>query len=248
MEQTPAQEQTTTEVQQEPEAEPKPEQESVQTSQEVTTTAAKATPVDPNRIDWATIEQQWGVKRETLEQSGALQSMLYNHKSPQLLPSPHSSAMRNSLSMPASPSRSNPTEVFTLAPHFIKNEPKLDVPFRGYEFSKEDKEQLLKTGNLGKVVELADPMTREMKKCLVSVDRLTNEIEAMPVDKIFIKNHIGKTELSMKEIGILKDGGVVHGKEIELNNGRKFTSDLQYNADKRDVEFVRTQSLKQEQS
>ncbi len=41
----------------------------------------------------------------------------------------------------------------------------------------------------------------------------------------------------MKEIGILKDGGVVHGKEIELNNGRKFTSDLQYNADKRDVEF-----------
>ncbi len=34
----------------------------------------------------------------------------------------------------------------------------------------------------------------------------------------------------MKEIGILKDGGVVHGKEIELNNGRKFTSDLQYNA------------------
>ena len=48
-------------------------------------------------------------------------------------------------------------------------------------------------------MELADPMTGEMKKCLVSVDRLTNEIEAMPVDKIFIKNHIGKTELSMKK-------------------------------------------------
>ena len=58
---------------------------------------------------------------------------------------------------------------------------------------------------------------------------------------------IGHTKLSMQEIGILKDGGVVHAKEIELSNGRKFTSDLQYNADKRDVEFVRTQSLKQEQ-
>lgn len=87
-----------------------------------------------------------------------------------------------------------------------------------------------------------------MKKSLVSIDRLTNDIVAMPVDKIYIKNKIGKTELSMKEIGILKDGGVIKGKEIELNNGRKFTSDLQYNADKRDVEFVRTQSLKQEQS
>lgn len=247
-EQTPAQEQTTTEVQQEPEAEPKPEQESVQASQEVTTTAAKATPVDPNRIDWATIEQQWGVKRETLEQSSALQSMLYNHKSPQLFTvTPQFGDEKFTLDARLS-FKEQPDGSFTLAPHFIKNEPKLDVPFRGYEFSKEDREQLLKTGNLGKVVELADPKTGEMKKCLVSVDRLTNEIEAMPVDKIFIKNHIGKTELSMKEIGILKDGGVVHGKEIELNNGRKFTSDLQYNADKRDVEFVRTQSLQQEQS
>ena len=248
MEQTPAQEQAQTEFRQEPEAEPKPEQESVQTSQEVTTTAAKATPVDPNRIDWATIEQQWGVKRETLEQSGALQSMLYNHKSPQLFTvTPQFGDEKFTLDARLS-FKEQPDGSFTLAPHFIKNDPRLDVPFRGYEFSKEDKEQLLKTGNLGKVVELADPKTREMKKCLVSVDRLTNEIEAMPVDKIFIKNHIGKTELSMKEIGVLKDGGVVHGKEIELNNGRKFTSDLQYNADKRDVEFVRTQSLKQEQS
>ena len=220
----------------------------MQTSQEVTTTAAKATPVDPNRIDWATIEQQWGVKRETLEQSGALQSMLYNHKSPQLFTvTPQFGDEKFTLDARLS-FKEQPDGSFTLAPHFIKNEPTLDVPFRGYEFSKEDKEQLLRTDNLGKVVELADPMTGEMKKCLVSVDRLTNEIEAMPVDKIFIKNHIGKTELSMKEIGILKDGGVVHGKEIELNNGRKFTSDLQYNADKRDVEFVRTQSLKQEQS
>ena len=247
-EQTTVQEQAPTEVQQEPETEPKPEHGIAQSQTETSTTAAKATPIDPDRIDWATIEQQWGVKRETLEQSGALQSMLYNHKSPQLFTvTPQFGDEKFTLDARLS-FKEQPDGSFTLAPHFIKNEPKLDVPFRGYEFSKEDKEQLLKTGNLGKVVELADPMTGEMKKCLVSVDRLTNEIEAMPVDKIFIKNHIGKTELSMKEIGVLKDGGVVHGKEIELNNGRKFTSDLQYNADKRDVEFVRTQSLKQEQS
>ena len=247
-EQAPAQEQTPAEVQQKPEVKPQPEQDNTQSRTEATTTATKATPVDPDRIDWTTIEQQWGVKRETLEQSGALQSMLYNHKSPKLFTvTPQFGDEKFTLDARLS-FKEQPDGSFTLAPHFIKNEPRLDVPFRGYEFSKEDKEQLLKTGNLGTVVELADPKTGEMKKCLVSVDRLTNEIEAMPVDKIFIKNHIGKTELSMKEIGILKDGGVVHGKEIELNNGRKFTSDLQYNADKRDVEFVRTQSLKQEQS
>lgn len=211
-------------------------------------TAVTLAPVDVNKIDWESIERQWGIRRDDLEKSGALNQMLFNHKSPQLFTvTPQFGDEKFSIDARLS-FKKNQDGTFGLVPHFIKNGPRLNVPFRGYEFTKEDKEQLLKTGNLGKVVELADPKTGEMKKSLVSIDRLTNDIVAMPVDKIYIKNKIGKTELSMKEIGILKDGGVIKGKEIELNNGRKFTSDLQYNADKRDVEFVRTQSLKQEQS
>lgn len=221
-----------------------PQQEQKQA--EATATGIKLAPVNPDNIDWATIEKQWGINRETLEQSGALQQMVYNRKSPQTF-TLHPNFAGEQFEVDARLSfKQMPDGSFTLAPHFIKNEPQLDVPFKGYEFTKEDKEQLLKTGNLGKAVDLTDPKTGEVKKSLVSIDRMTNEIESIPVDKVYIKNHIGKTELSMKEIGILKDGGVVHGKEIELNNGRKFTSDLQYNADKRDVEFVRTQSLKQE--
>ena len=219
-----------------------------QTQPEEPSTAVTLAPVDVNKIDWESIEKQWGIKRDDLEKSGALNQMVFNHKSPQLFTvTPQFGEEKFSIDARLS-FRKNPDGTFGLVPHFIKNEPRLNVPFQGYEFTKEDKEQLLKTGNLGKAVELADPKTGEMKKSLVSIDRLTNDIVAMPVDKIYIKNKIGKTELSMKEIGILKDGGVIKGKEIELNNGRKFTSDLQYNADKRDVEFVRTQSLKQEQS
>lgn len=211
-------------------------------------TAVTLAPVDVNKIDWESIERQWGIRRDDLEKSGALNQMLFNHKSPQLFTvTPQFGDEKFSIDARLS-FKKNPDGTFGLVPHFIKNEPRLNVPFQGYEFTKEDKEQLLKTGNLGKAVELAAPKTGEIKKSLVSIDRLTNDIVAMPVDKIYIKNKIGKTELSMKEIGILKDGGVIKGKEIELNNGRKFTSDLQYNADKRDVEFVRTQSLKQEQA
>ena len=219
-----------------------------QTQSETSSASMKAPPVDVNKIDWKSIEREWGIKRGDLEKSGALEQMVYNHKSPQLFTvTPQFGDERFAIDARLS-FKQNPDGTFGLVPHFIKNEPRLNEPFQGYEFTKEDKEQLLKTGNLGKAVELADPKTGEMKKNLVSIDRLTNDIVAMPVDKIYIKNKIGKTELSMKEIGILKDGGVIKGKEIELNNGRKFTSDLQYNADKRDVEFVRTQSLKQEQS
>lgn len=211
-------------------------------------TAVTLAPVDVNKIDWESIERQWGIKRDDLEKTGALNQMVFNHKSPQLFTvTPQFGDETFSIDARLS-FKKNPDGTFGLVPHFIKNEPKLNEPFHGYEFSKEDKEQLLKTGNLGKAVELADPKTGEMKKSLVSIDRLTNDIVAMPVEKIYIKNKIGKTELSMKEISILKDGGIIKGKEIELNNGRKFTSDLQYNTDKRDVEFVRTQTLKQEQS
>jgi hypothetical protein len=46
-------------------------------------TGIKLAPVNPDNIDWTTIEKQWGINRETLEQSGALQQMVYNRKSPQ---------------------------------------------------------------------------------------------------------------------------------------------------------------------
>lgn len=215
-----------------------------QTQSGTSSTSLKTPPVDINKIDWASIEREWSIKREDLEKSGALDQMLYNHKSPQIV------TVRPLLGDDWVPIdarlsfKENPDGTFGLVAHFVKYAPALNEPFQGYNFSKEDKDQLLKTGNLGKAVELTDPQTGEMKKCLISIDRLTNDIVAMPVDKIYIKNKIGKTELSMKEIGILKDGGVIKGKEIELNNGRKFTSDLQYNADKRDVEFGSAQMMK----
>ena len=48
------------------------------------TAGKKNTPVDADLIDWATIQKDCGLTREDLEKSGALEQMLYNHKSPQL--------------------------------------------------------------------------------------------------------------------------------------------------------------------
>lgn len=213
-----------------------------------TSTEVKQPPIDPEKIDWNTIEKQWSISRSQLEESGALKQMVYNHKSPQLFTVTPSFGGEKFEAEARLSFRSNPDGSYSLIPHFVKNEPKLDIPFKGHEFTKEEREALLKNGNLGHPLELKDSATGEIKKHLVSLDRLTNEVESIPVDKVYIKNHIGKTELSMKEIGILKDGGVIKGKEIELNNGRKFTSDLQYNADKRDVEFVKAFNQKQSQN
>ena len=67
-----------------------------------------------------------------------------------------------------------------LAPHFIRNEPRLDIPHNGYTFTDEDKKNLKRTGNLGKVVDVADTRTGEMGPAYISLHRLANEIVDVP--------------------------------------------------------------------
>ncbi len=207
--------------------------------------AVKIQPVDPDKVNWAEIEQQWGIKREDLEKDGALQQMKYHHKSPKLYkvndPDKPGEKIEARLSF-----RSNPDGTYSLTPHFVKEEPQLDQPFRGYTFTAEDKEALTNTGNLGKAVDLKDPVTGETQKCLVSIDRLTNEIECVPVDKIYIRQKVANIDLTMQQIGILKNGGLIKEQHVELPNGQKFTADLQYNASKGDVAFVNSALYRQE--
>ena len=132
-----------------------------------------------------------------------------------------------------------------LTPHFIRNEPRLDIPHRGYTFTDEDKKTLKRTGNLGKLVNFANEKTGEIKPHYISIDRLTNEIVDIPADKVRIPNKIGQTNLSKEEQDILR-AGLPLPKEVTLSNGRKFQALLQVNADKRDVEFVPGQPRQQQ--
>ena len=132
-----------------------------------------------------------------------------------------------------------------LTPHFIRNEPRLDIPHRGYTFTDEEKKALKRTGNLGKVVNVADTKTGELRPSYISIDRLTNEVVDVLADKVRIPNKIGQTPLSKAEQDILR-AGLALPKEVTLKNGRKFEAMLQVNADKRDVEFVPGQPRQQQ--
>ncbi len=216
--------------------------------EQIQTATSKMPPINPDRIDWDKIEKQWGIKRDELEKSGALNQMIYNHKSPQLFTvTPKFGDEQYSLQAKLS-FRTNPDGSYSLVPHFTRNEPQLDQDFKGYTFTKEDKAELHKTGNLGKAVELTDPKTGEKVMSIVSVDRLTNEIESAPVKDIYIKPKVANIDLDMKAIGILKNGGLIREQHVELPNGAKFTADLQYSVSKRDIVFVNSDKYRQEQS
>ena len=133
--------------------------------------------------------------------------------------------------------RKDDNDQLQLVPHFVRNEPKLDVVYKGYTFTPEDKKNLLQNGNLGKVVDFPDKNTGELRPHFISIDRLTNEIVDIPTNKVRIPNTIGKTPITKDDKRVLYSG-IPLRKEIELANGRKFTPLLQVNVEQRGVEFV----------
>lgn len=133
--------------------------------------------------------------------------------------------------------RKDDNDQLQLVPHFVRNEPKLDIAYKGYTFTPEDKKNLLQNGNLGKVVDFPDKNTGELRPHFISIDRLTNEIVDIPTNKVRIPDTIGKTPITKDDKRVLYSG-IPLRKEIELANGRKFTPLLQVNVEQRGVEFV----------
>ena len=199
---------------------------------------AQAKPEKPNLIadsdvDWKELEQ-FGVKRENLSEKDMKALMNYG-KTRLVTVEPVLGGERYELQARLSLQKAEDGKL-KLTPHFVRHEPRLDVPYNGYTFTDEDKQALKQTGNLGKLVSVADTKTGEMRLAYVSIDRLTNEIVDVPTNKVRIPNRIGLTELSKAEQEILR-AGLALPKEVTLKGGRKFAAMLQVNADRRDVEF-----------
>lgn len=231
------QQQTQTEVK-EQKHEPKATQtkKSVE-SQTTQTEQPKYHTIDESKIDWAKLKEKWGIDRDQLEKSGDLKEMLYNRKSQVVTVTPNFGGEKFPIDARLS-FRTDADGNVKVVPHFIHREPKLNEEFEGYKFTKEDKDALRQTGNLGKVVDLIDKSTGEIKPSYVSIDRLTNEIVSIPVKDVYIKDTIGQTKLTMAEISELKKGKALPPKQITDKNGKTYNVVLQVSADRKGVEFV----------
>ena len=185
-------------------------------------------------VDWKELER-FGVKRENLSEKDMKALMNYGKTN---LVTVNPTFGGDSYELQARLSFQKTEDgALKLTPHFVRHEPRLDIPHRGYTFTEEDKKTLKRTGNLGKPVNFANEKTGEIKPHYISIDRLTNEIVDIPASKVRIPDRIGLTELLKPEQDILR-AGLALPKEVTLKNGRKFEAVLQVSAEKRDVEFV----------
>ena len=202
---------------------------------------------EPEQIDWKTMNSL-GLDREKLEKLNLLDPLLRGFKTNELVPvnlnlGTAVSRMDARLSL-----QQNDAGVVLLAIHGIRKEPNLNYPFFGHEFSKEDKANLLQTSNMGRVVNLTNPKTNEIIPSIVSVDRLTNELVALRTDKMKIPDEIKGVKLDDVQKQTLLEGKPLNVKGMISKKGMPFDATVQFNADKRFVEFLFDRKTNNEQS
>lgn len=191
----------------------------------------------PEQIDWETMANL-GLSRERLEKKNLLDPLLKGYKTNQLIPvSVNLGTAVIRMDARLSLQQNNEGKVVG-AIHGIRKEPNLDFPFFGHEFSIEDKENLLDTGNMGRVVDLTNPKTGETIPSIISVDRLTNEVVALRTEWMKIPNEIKGVALNEEQKQTLQEGKPLHLEGMISKKGTPFNATVQFNADKRYVEFL----------
>lgn len=186
-------------------------------------------------IDWKAFEEL-GIKREQLEKSGALEPMLNYRKSPNLMNISINLNGSNIYTQGRLSLREVDGRIVPVV-HAIRKEPQLDRPYFGHTFTDADKDNLKRTGNMGRVVELVNSRTGEVTPSLVSIDQLTNEIVTMRADKIKIPNEIKGVALSAEQQADLRSGKALYLEGMTAKSGKPFDAYVQVNADRRGIEF-----------
>ena len=118
----------------------------------------------------------------------------------------------------------------------------------GHQFSDEDKKNLRETGNMGRIVDLVNPKTDEIIPSVISRDRLTNELVAYRAEYMKIPDEIKGIQLDEHQKQILLEGGPLYLEGMTSKKGELFDATVQFNADKRYVEFLFNNNRSPQQS
>jgi len=224
------------EVKNEPEQEQKQENKNDMTKTETTPETSEYR-FQPEQIDWETMNNL-GLSKEYLEKKNLLDPLLRGYKTNELVPisvNLGGAVVRTDARLSL---QSTPEGDVVAAVHGIRREPNLNFEFFGHKFSDEDKQNLRQTGNMGRVVDLINSKTGELMPSIISVDRLTNELIALKTDFIKIPDEVKGIKLNDEQKQTLVEGKPLFIEGMISTKGTPFDANVQFNADKRYVEFL----------
>ncbi len=221
--------------------EPKEQQQQQENKKDMETTQAKPEASEyrykPEQIDWETMNNI-GLSKERLEKEGVLDTLLRGYKTNMLIPisiNLGSAVTRMDARLSLQPGENGNVVV---AIHGVRQKPNLNIAFFGHEFTKEDKDNLFKSGNMGRVVELTNPKTGEKIPSIISIDRLTNEVIALRQEWMKIPDEIKGVKLNDEQKQTLREGKPLYLEGLDLKNTQNKSAYVQFNADRMYVEFL----------
>lgn len=200
----------------------------------------------PEQIDWETMNNL-GLGKERLEKLNVLEPLLKGYKTNDLIPvsiNLGTAVVRTDARLSLQQDENGKV---VAAVHGVRKEPSLNLEFFGHKFSDEDKKNLLTTGNMGRIVDLKNSKTGEMMPSIISVDRLTNELVALRADFIKIPDEIKGVKLNEHQKQTLLEGAPLYIEGMISKKGEAFSAHVQFNADKRFVEFLFNRDATQQQ-
>ncbi|MDL2243294.1 DUF3945 domain-containing protein [Bacteroidales bacterium OttesenSCG-928-J19] len=192
-------------------------------------------PMDIEKIDHSDLERK-GIRMEDLEPH--LKAMSYGHKSNGLIemnPEMEAGGVR----VPTKGRVSLEEQAdgsLKVVPHYRQEKPNLDIPIHGVLLDEKTKENLLKTGNAGQVVDL-ELTPGKKEPCYLTLDKLTNKLEVLPTSEIKLLNQIKGKELTQGQQLDFAAGRKVLVEGMTSRSGRLFDGHIQVNAADKKIEF-----------
>lgn len=178
------------------------------------------------------------IDRENLEEIGALDSLLKGYKTPMLIPILFNNGEAVSQIDVRLQLRIDDEGELIVKVHRVLKKVDFRKKFRGHKFSKEDRVNLLNSGNMGRVVDLINTVTGEVIPSLISLDRLTNELISLRMEFVRIPDVLCGVRLDLEQKQVLRDGKALYIENMVSKKGKFFSSIVQFNADRQWVEFM----------
>ncbi|MYY43957.1 DUF3945 domain-containing protein [Elizabethkingia anophelis] len=187
------------------------------------------------QINWETMNKM-GLSRERLEKQNLLEPLLKGYKTDVISTSFNDNSVFQRFHGRLSLSSGEDGNAILMM-HGVRLEPPFNYPFLGHTFTDEDKKNLLQTGNMGRVVPLVNPKTQETIPSLISLDKQTNDIIALRLDRVKIPDEICGVKLDNTQKEVLQSGKSLYIEGMVSKNGKTFSTHVQFNADKQHIEF-----------
>jgi len=188
-------------------------------------------------VPWEKMAEM-GLDREKLEEIGALDFLLKGYKTPMLIPIFVSDGEAVSQIDARLQLRIDDDGELIVKVHRVCKKVDFRKKFNGHKFTKEDRVNLLTSGNMGRMVDLIDTVTGEIIPSLITLDRLTNELISLRMEFVKIPDVLCGVRLDLEQKQVLRDGKPLFIENMVSKKGKLFSATVQFNADRQWVEFI----------